>query len=437
MKEDENYLGCIEVFEDDSLRGASRFDCKLKQQCIDPLVAKLNELTIDNENDKLSWNIFETVRGEVKNAPKIYWKCTNDNCNGRAISNGLEPPLKLTQSHKNHEPEPAILEKLECIQSIKKHSQDSNEYPRCIIRKIQSNLSNECVSMLKKDAIRKIFVRERNKNALSGFNAKSLEKLVIPDNLQITFKNKKFYFFDSGQHDKNRIIIFTTEENLRLMINACYFHLCQSVWRRIQTTGLVKSWFDENFRLSFRRLQALAFIPEADISKALDIIRKNSPNDFLSILNYFENNFIGSKEKSPRYHPNLWNLFERVKNDMTLTKNDVESWHSRLKYDSIQNLTVAKVVELFRLEQSYMETTLINLFNGEQVKKLKKRQLEKNEKIKPIQFIRDTNKPEMFRLFDLHISSDGQPFLCIKPVWPRFQPKNPPRFSDNISNYKE
>ena len=134
LKEDENYLGCIEVFEDDSSRGALSFDCKLKQQCIDPLVAKLNELTIDNENDKLSWNIFETARGgyklcslgytytidkpklsEVKNAPKIYWKCTNNNCNGRAISNGLEPPLKLTQSHKNHEPEPAILEKLECI----------------------------------------------------------------------------------------------------------------------------------------------------------------------------------------------------------------------------------------------------------------------------------------------------------------------------------
>ncbi|CAF0995330.1 unnamed protein product, partial [Brachionus calyciflorus] len=143
-------------------------------------------------------------------------------------------------------------------------------------------------------------------------------------------------------------------------VNACYFRLCQSVWRRIQTTGLVKSWFDENFRLSFRRLQALSFIPEADISKALDIIRKNSPNDFLSILNYFENNYIGSKEKSPRYHPNLWNLFERVKNDMALANNDVESCYSRLKYDARQNLTVAK------LEQSYMETTFINLFNGEQ-----------------------------------------------------------------------
>jgi hypothetical protein len=164
--------------------------------------------------------------------------------------------------------------------------------------------------------------------------------------------------------------------------------LCQSIWRRIQTTGLVKKWFDEDFRLSFRRLQALAFIPICDIPEAFNYIKQNAPSSFNSILIYFENNYIGKFKGclhcKPRYELQLWNLFDRVKLGLARTNNDVESWHSRIKYDARQNLTVAKVVEFFRLEQSYMETNLVGLFNGEILKKTNKRQAEKNTKLKRI-----------------------------------------------------
>ena len=113
-------------------------------------------------------------------------------------------------------------------------------------------------------------------------------------------------------------------------------------------------------------------------------------------MNYFEKNYIGRAGGKPRFEMELWNLFERVKNNITRTNNDVESWHSRLKYDARQNLTVAKVVELFRLEQSYMESSLVSLFNGDVIKKTKNRQVEKNEKLKRIISNYDSNTLKLY-----------------------------------------
>ncbi|RMZ96587.1 hypothetical protein BpHYR1_017597 [Brachionus plicatilis] len=500
--EDENYLNSIDIsnsdFDDSNTCNiSSKNDSNVCSKVTnDPLVEKMNQLSLDVTDKELTWKLFESNRGgyklcslaytytvdkpklaDVLLAKKIYWKCTHVGCRGRGTSDGLVPPFKLTQVHNNHEPEPAKIEKLQSIKAIKDQAVNSNDYPRFIIRKTQSQMSNECVSMLKRDAMRQIINRERSKVALSGFNARSLEQLVIPDFLVNTYKNKKFYYYDSGSLDKNRIIIFTTEDNLRLLsqykdwyadgtfdisptlfkqvysihiiinetalpmlyallpnkkqttykklfrvvlglgvsvpnsmnvdfemaainaiklifkckVNACYFHLCQSIWRKIQKTGLVKNWFDDKFRLSFRRLQALVFIPISDVHLALDYIKQNSSNSFSTILDYFEKNYIGRAGGKPRFEMELWNLFERVKNNIPRTNNDVESWHSRLKYDARQNLTVAKVVELFRLEQSYMESGLVSLFNGDVIKKTKKRQVEKNEKLKRIISNYDSN----------------------------------------------
>lgn len=47
---------------------------------------------------------------------------------------------------------------------------------------------------------------------------KDLSEIVIPDNLTHTLKHKHlFYWDDSGQKDKNRIIVFTTQNNLDIL----------------------------------------------------------------------------------------------------------------------------------------------------------------------------------------------------------------------------
>ncbi|CAF0977012.1 unnamed protein product [Brachionus calyciflorus] len=84
--------------------------------------------------------------------------------------------------------------------------------------KILFTLSEDCiVSNPKKDAIRRLINKTRNDKTDKGYNAKSLAELVIPEDLKFTLKGKNFYFGDSGQNDKNRVIFFTTEENLKLL----------------------------------------------------------------------------------------------------------------------------------------------------------------------------------------------------------------------------
>ncbi|CAF0844492.1 unnamed protein product [Brachionus calyciflorus] len=88
-----------------------------------------------------------------------------------------------------------------------------------------------------------------------------------------------------------------------------------------------------------------------------------------------------------------WNVYERVKLNLPRTNNNVESWHSRIKPDARKNLTISKVVELFRLEQSNMEADLIKLLKGEILAKQSKRQIKKDYSIK--RFVENYEKSRM------------------------------------------
>ncbi|CAF0740712.1 unnamed protein product [Brachionus calyciflorus] len=456
--EEEEFLSKIELNQEDLV-----IEKISDNNQIVSIVDVMNQLVLDDDLKENSWRLFKTQKNGYKlysigytytvdkptlalvpEASKIYWKCEDRTCPGRAMSNEL-----------------AI---------------STSEPPRTIIRKIILESSTECISsMCKKTAMRQIIQRERNKTCFSGFNAKCLSKLDIPPELRFTYRDKSnFYMFDTGAVDRNRVIIFSTQNNIKLLsshkewysdgtfdisptlfaqvysihininntdlpmlysllpnkkestykklfqiikndlkvsvpdsincdfemaainaakkvfgcnIHGCYFHLSQSLYRRVQKKDLIKKWnTDPALRKSFRRLQALAFIPPSDVEKALSLIKQDSPSYFLKILNYFENNYIGrikdGNRCKPRYLIEVWNLYERIKLDLPRTNNSVESWHSRLKPDVRQNLSVAKVVELFRLEQDYMEADLIKLFKGETISKRKKWVAERNENIK-------------------------------------------------------
>jgi len=53
-------------------------------------------------------------------------------------------------------------------------------------------------------------------------------------------------------------------------IHLCYYHLSQSVWRKVQNLGLASKYTkDKEFRCSVRMISALAFLP-------LNIIKKGT-----------------------------------------------------------------------------------------------------------------------------------------------------------------
>lgn len=54
--------------------------------------------------------------------------------------------------------------------------------------------------------------RERKRRAGYGFQQKLLK--LIPENLRQTYKQQQFYWDDSGKDDPERILIFTTQQNI-------------------------------------------------------------------------------------------------------------------------------------------------------------------------------------------------------------------------------
>jgi hypothetical protein len=47
-------------------------------------------------------------------------------------------------------------------------------------------------------------------------------------------------------------------ENFLFEILLCFFHFSHSGLRRVQYHGLVREWYDDKFRISFKTMQALA-----------------------------------------------------------------------------------------------------------------------------------------------------------------------------------
>lgn len=451
-------------------------DCSKSSKSQDSLVDQINNLNLNSDFDSSeeAWYLSHSQRKgyklysfgcrytvekpkqeEVINAEKVYWRCEKyPDCKGRAISKGLIPPLNVTKSH-NHEFKTELKDELKALNELKANAIQTNDPPRVLIQKLQTNLTDQCiVSLPKKEAIRQLVLRTRNTNAGKGYNAKSIAELEIPESLQTTIKGKKFYYGDSRKNDKNRIIFFTTDENLKLLstnndwymdgtfdisptifkqvfsihinfrgttlpmlyallpnkkqttykklfkmilklitkkpnsvncdfelaaINAarlvfeceiygCFFHLSQSFWRRIQQDGL-KNWFkDDKLRITFRKTQALAFVPVEDVKECFKMIKDDAPRTATSFLTYIENNYVGSDTKKSRFPLEFWNLYNRVKLQLPRTNNSIESWHSRISRNTCQNLTIKKVIDLFKEEQNTMEADLVLLFSGKCLK---------------------------------------------------------------------
>jgi hypothetical protein len=82
----------------------------------------------------------------------------------------------------------------------------------------------------------------------------------------------------------------------------------------------------------------LAFVPISDITKAFLIIKIRSPDTFMPVLDYFEQYYIGNLKKGsrsvrelPMFPPSMWNCFDRILNNLSLTNNNLEALHKNFE----------------------------------------------------------------------------------------------------------
>lgn len=162
-------------------------------------------------------------------------------------------------------------------------------------------------------------------------------------------------------------------------VSGCFFHLCQSIYRRVQGEGLQAAYNDENDRslkLHTHMLMSLAFVPPADVVHAYIELRRECPAALLPVYDYFDRNYIrgvtrrgNRRAVRPRFEPGLWNQYETAVAKSHRTNNVSEAWHNR--FQSIvgrHHPDIYTTISQFQQEQGYSEICVTELSLGKRVK---------------------------------------------------------------------
>ncbi|XP_043469652.1 uncharacterized protein LOC122503242 [Leptopilina heterotoma] len=90
-------------------------------------------------------------------------------------------------------------------------------------------------------------------------------------------------------------IVNAAEDIFGKIVRCCFFHLCQSIFRRVQNEGLQQKYNDENDRSIKQAMQmmcALAFVPPNRVPEFFDNLIDDVPEDFVHVADYFEVTYV-------------------------------------------------------------------------------------------------------------------------------------------------
>ena len=135
-------------------------------------------------------------------------------------------------------------------------------------------------------------------------------------------------------------------------VHGCFFHLCQSTYRKIQALGLTQAYndtADSSIKEFCSMLDALAFLPEADVQTGMDFIRQSVPSGqhtdkLMDLVAYFDSTYISGgvrrvqrpsnnglsvrlRRLAPLFPPATWNVFASTLSGNHRTNNVCEAWN--------------------------------------------------------------------------------------------------------------
>lgn len=161
-------------------------------------------------------------------------------------------------------------------------------------------------------------------------------------------------------------------------MKGCFFHLTQSVWRKLQQLGLAKKYReDEEFRLFVGKIFGLAFLPVDYVKDGLNYLCSIAPDDALELLEYFDATYVNGgyrnvrapsgilrlKRIMPLYSVELWNVNRATLTGSARTNNICESWNC--KYFNIighRHPSVWRSISAFQMDNASV-SALISLDN--------------------------------------------------------------------------
>ena len=173
----------------------------------------------------------------------------------------------------------------------------------------------------------------------------------------------------------------------------CFFHLGQSIYRKVISSGLRTEYgTNENLSLKIRQMAALAFLPPNEIKDAWLQLKQTIPDEATHVVNYFDENYVRGKVRRmlrgqevrnpPLFPPALWSVYDRVEASVPRTQNKVEAWHRRLEVLlGSAHVGLFKLINELRKEQKNMEDVMECIVSGEIRLKLKIKDAEREQRI--------------------------------------------------------
>ncbi|XP_003737961.1 uncharacterized protein LOC100898720 [Galendromus occidentalis] len=124
-------------------------------------------------------------------------------------------------------------------------------------------------------------------------------------------------------------------------IQGCFFHLVQNMKKQVAAHGLSRRYRNEpDFELKAKMISALAFIPPERLEVALRELRSDLPEELQTVLDYFEDNYIGRLQargdgsltrRNPLFPVSMWTVYERSLRGESRTNNYAEAAHRSLQ----------------------------------------------------------------------------------------------------------
>ncbi|KAM7287686.1 uncharacterized protein ISCGN_031377 [Ixodes scapularis] len=111
-----------------------------------------------------------------------------------------------------------------------------------------------------------------------------------------------------------------------------FFHLCQSVYRRLCKLGFqARCDNDEEFAVQMRMLPAFAVLHPAEVLDAFDGLLEVFPTEATDLAMYFEDTYIGRRRRNgvqaAMFPTSLWSVHDAVLQNSPHTNNSVPAWH--------------------------------------------------------------------------------------------------------------
>ncbi|KAK3911698.1 PKS-NRPS hybrid synthetase [Frankliniella fusca] len=124
----------------------------------------------------------------------------------------------------------------------------------------------------------------------------------------------------------------------RSVLRLCFFHLGQSVYRKVQNLGLAVLYNDpeeRQYKVAVHQMLSVAFVPVEDVKDVFAELRPELPRQLRVLADYFEETYIGERQrrlragrqarpKPPRYAIKDWNQHNAAPQEQPRTNNTTE-----------------------------------------------------------------------------------------------------------------